>query len=55
MTPLVVVPTYNERDNISELLDGILSQLPHAEESRLALEATLTALGRWGVEGTGSE
>ena len=31
MTPLVVVPTYNERENISELLDGILSHLPQAD------------------------
>jgi dolichol-phosphate mannosyltransferase len=29
--PLVVVPTYDERDNISELLDGILCQLPEAD------------------------
>ena len=41
--------------NSNMTLKQVLSQLPHAEESRLALEATLTALGRWGVEGTGSE
>jgi len=29
--PLVVVPTYDERDNISELLDGILCHLPEAD------------------------
>ena len=31
MKPLVVVPTYDERDNISELLDGILCHLPGAD------------------------
>ena len=28
MKPLVIVPTYNERENIAELLDGILGHLP---------------------------
>lgn len=31
MKPLVIVPTYNERENIAELLDGILSYLPTAD------------------------
>jgi dolichol-phosphate mannosyltransferase len=31
LKPLVVVPTYNERENISELLDGILRHLPEAD------------------------
>lgn len=28
MKPLVIIPTYNERENIGELLDGILHHLP---------------------------
>ena len=31
MKPLVIVPTYNERENIGELLDGILCHLPAAD------------------------
>jgi dolichol-phosphate mannosyltransferase len=29
--PLVIVPTYNERENIAELLDGILHYLPSTD------------------------
>jgi dolichol-phosphate mannosyltransferase len=31
LKPLVIVPTYNERENIAELLDGILGHLPTAD------------------------
>ncbi len=41
--------------NSDMTLKQVLSLLPHADESRSALEAALTGLGRWGVEGTGSE
>ena len=41
--------------NSDMTLEQVLSLLPHADESRPALEAALAALGRQGVEGTGSE
>ena len=69
MTPLVVVPTYNERENISELLDGILSHLPQADvlvvddgspdgtgdvvAARGATDARVTLLRRTAKEGLG--
>lgn len=31
MKPLVIVPTYNERENIGELLDRVLQHLPQAD------------------------
>jgi dolichol-phosphate mannosyltransferase len=31
VNPLVIVPTYNERENIAELLDGVLRHLPVAD------------------------
>jgi ABC-type sugar transport system substrate-binding protein len=36
-------------------LGQVLSLLPHTDELPRALEAALTALGRQGVEGRGSE
>ena len=69
MTPLVVVPTYNERENISELLDAILSHLPQADvlvvddgspdgtgdvvAARGATDARVTLLRRTAKEGLG--
>jgi len=41
--------------NSDMTLEQVLSLLPHADESRPALEAALAALGRQGLEGTGSE
>jgi dolichol-phosphate mannosyltransferase len=31
LKPLVIVPTYNERENIGELLDAVLEHLPEAD------------------------
>ena len=28
--PLVIIPTYNERENLPRILDAVLAQLPHA-------------------------
>ena len=31
MKPLVIIPTYNERENIGDLLDGVLHHLPQTD------------------------